>query len=279
MQREMLEQHKGFVEKAGELGLIDQEDEINQCLDVLSGYLPNNQEALMRLSLGLQVAGEILMGKTKTVLPLGIFYQTLSSLAFIKAVENGLDLDSYRPVTWDVAERVGEVDIREHQVLTIQEASKVSKKLQDDGLSVGLLHGHFRLFTPSSMAFIINAHRYADVVLLGMERGERSERYKGKPIFTDSEREKIARTLLPFVFWIDDDVEYSDNGYLQLCQKINPRVYFGQSSNSSAAKQAMKLRAEMLPECEYREITHLPGLSTTKFMTSLKENFGDFGDE
>lgn len=202
--------------------------------------------------------------------PIGFLYQTLASLCAVQAVENGLNLEAYNFNTYNVAQKIGDVEYGPDELMTVNQAAYVSKTLQDEGITLGLAHGHFRLFTPSSIAFIINAHREARVILMGGESGKRTEEFKRKEVvLTDEERAKIYRTLMPFVFRIGDETEYSNAGYRELVSKISPNVYIGQSDNPTEFKAEMKVRASLVEGCRYVEIVNLPGLSTSEMYGEL----------
>jgi glycerol-3-phosphate cytidylyltransferase-like family protein len=271
---ELLSFHKEFIGKVGELGLIDDLVDFKPYINAMAKYLPNRTEALMRFSTGLQVVADQLNNKINYQ-PLGIFYQTLSSLSAIQAVENGLDLNEHSFLDFNTEQQIGGIVIKKDNFATIEQASLISKFMQRKGKTVGMLHGHFRLLTPSSIAFIINAHKEADYVLVGVEKGHRTQSFKGKDlIFTDEERALIFRKLLPFAFLIDESVEYSNKGYQRMLREISPNIYFGQSDNQIEQKEIMKERATRVRGCRYAELKNLPGLGTSRIYQELTKLSG-----
>lgn len=266
---ELLNLHKEYLNEIGKLGLINDLVDFKPYINVMASYLPNKTEALMRFSTGLGVVADQL-NKKGNYRPLQILYQTLSSLAAVQASENGLDLREHNLLDFNTEQRIGEVVIKKDTFATIEQASLLSKFMKRKGKTVGMLHGHFRLLTPSSIAFIINAHKEADYVLVGVEKGHRTQSFKVKDlIFTDEERVSIFRQLLPFPFLIDDSVEYSNKGYQRMLRKIEPNVYIGQSDNQEEQKEVMKERAAKLRDCRYIEIKNLPGLATSRIYQEI----------
>lgn len=267
--QELVSFHNEFIAKVGELGLIDDLVDFKPYVNAMAKYLPNRTEALMRFSTGLQVVADNLNNK-KDFQPIGILYQTLSSLSAIQAIENGLDLNAHSFLNFNTEQRIGGVVIKKDNFATIEQASLVSKFMQRKGKTVGMLHGHFRLLTPSSIAFIINAHEKSDYVLVGVEEGHRTKSNKIKDlIFTDEERALIFRQLLPFPFLIDNSVEYSNKGYQRMLRRINPNTYFGQSENPAEQKEIMKQRVSKVVDCNYVELKNLPGLGTSRIYQEL----------
>jgi hypothetical protein len=257
------ENPRSFLDVLRSAGMSEEITAFEPMIDRMAEYLPNNHEALMRFALGLHVVAEALAEKPK-YRNLGVLYQMLASIAYEKAMENGYDQVKYPPRNYNQDFTVGDQSFHRDQVLTKVEAKYLSEYYRDHGLKVGLIHGHFRLLTPSSIAFIINACVRAQVVFVGIELGERTQKFKGKdPIFTDAERDTIFRQLTPFVFSIDNSVPYSNAGYQELCATIHPDIYFGQSDEPEPLKKA-KLHRAAAVGCTYLELTNLPGLSTTE---------------
>jgi len=266
---EYLARHAGILQGLNKLGLTSDIVDFRPYINTMSEYLPNKREALMRFSTGLQIVADSLIEKPKLV-PLGIVYQTLASLSAVQAVENGLNLEVHHFHIYNVAQKIGDVEYGPDKLMTINQAAGVSKTLQDRGITLGLVHGHFRLPTPSSIAFIINSHREARVILTGVESRKRTEEFKMKEvILTDEERVKTFRTLMPFVFQIGNETEYSNAGYRELVRKISPNVYIGQSDNPPELKAEMQVRASLVEGCRYAEIVNLPGLSTSEMYDEL----------
>lgn len=228
----------------------------------VSGYLPNNTEALMRFGLVLNFISAILLDKP-TLEKHATVYQVLACLSCNQAITNGLDTTKFRFEDCTGPQEIGIEVVEPDHLLTINQAAYVSKACREHGLTVGLLHGHFRTLTPSSIAFIIAAFEHVDVVLVGIETGKRTEAHKGKvPILTDQERAILFRALLQYPFFIDDSVPYTNEGYSGLVKLISPTHYFGQTQNPPNMKQSMAQRATEAG-CNYTELTSIPGLSTS----------------
>ncbi len=263
MSGELLKRHNQFIE---DLSALDMEEDIRTFkpyIELMAGYLPNNHEALMRFSTGLQVMTDA-CAENPYLLKLARMYQTFASLTAIHAHENGVDLDSHKPRLHNHDYKIEETTVKADELLSIDQTRTISRHLRDRGLTVGLLHGHFRLLTPSSIAFIINAHQDIDALMVGVESSGRTLNFKRKvPIIDDRIRAKAFRKLLLFPFVIDDSVEYSDEGYTGLVRRVSPDKYFTQSDNPETLKTTMRERA-IATGCEYVELINLPGISTTQ---------------
>lgn len=240
-------------------------EEAQAVVGIMSKYLPNDQEALMRYSIGLTEVGIQLL-KTELYTPMGVIYTSLGIQAMRQAEEGGFDVSGHTYDNPNVYYQIGDVEAHPDRLLSVGEAVSASATARNKGAKVGLLHGHFRLLTLSSVAYVINAYEHVDHLFVGIEAANRTERDKEKEnIFTDKERAKLFRRLLYFPFLIDDQVDYSDEGYRSLVSDIKPNVYFGQSHSSDAYKDEQQARANVAGS-EYVIIENLPSLSTSDIL-------------
>lgn len=275
MARETLEDHLKVIENVGRLGLIDEIVDFQPYIGRMAKYLPNEGEAMMRFATGLEVLADALVN-SPTYQPLAIAYQVLASLSAIHASEHNVDVDAYNPINLNLELKFPNFTLHEDQLLTIDQAVQVARFYEEKGFSIGLVHGHFRLLTPSSIAFLINAFEHARVVLTGLETGDRTEQFKQKEnILDDDQRAQVFRVLTPFPFFIDKSIPYTNEGYTRLVQQIGPHKYIGQSWNPTEIKVAMRERAAaVVSGCEYIELRNMPGLSTTQYLEYLYKNIG-----
>lgn len=133
--------------------------------------------------------------------------------------------------------------------------------------TTGLLTGHFRLFTPSSLAHVAYAASLVDNLYLGIETNERSLVHKNKhPVLSDNEIVHIARMLTDNPFLInEEEMDYTDLDYLDLVRVLTPDFYFGQSGNSPNRRSILARRA-VLAGSEYVELPEVPGFHTTELL-------------
>ncbi len=150
--------------------------------------------------------------------------------------------------------------------ISIEKASEVSSKQQEQEKTVGLLHGHYRLLTPGNLANIALTNTECDVLLLGMERGSRTAKYKGvDPVYSDWERAVmvLASGLSDYLVWISR-LDYSNDGYRRMVEDICPNIYFGNAGDPVSLREEMQFRANTIG-AEYHEIKRIKSFSSTDF--------------
>jgi len=119
-------------------------------------------------------------------------------------------------------------------VCKMEYATRNVKSCGKDRFKKGMIHGHFRLFTPSNIIPIIFAGTHCELTLL-LESGERTQTYKRKGIFmSDTNRLEIARVsgLATRIAIIKGVGNYTNNSYAQLAQQF--AVYFPPQEIDSA---------------------------------------------
>lgn len=127
---------------------------------------------------------------------------------------------------------------------SIDEASKASAKFQERGLTVGLLHGHFRVLTPANWANISIASEKCNVLILGIEQEERTRKYKARPLSSDTKRAIwILSSGFNGCLCLIEGIDYTNQGYTSLVKQINPTFYFGNSGNPEYLREQMGQRA------------------------------------
>lgn len=148
--------------------------------------------------------------------------------------------------------------------ISIEKAGIVCREMKRKEKTVGLLHGHYRLLTPGNLVNIVMAREKCDVLLLGIERGSRSQKYKSvNPLFRDYERRgmMLSSALADYIIMISK-LDYSNDGYGRMVQAVKPNVYFGNDSDPLWLKQQMSKRAE-LAQAEYMELPSVKSFSST----------------
>ena len=85
----------------------------------------------------------------------------------------------------------------------------------------------------------------------------------------DQTRAGLFRTLLPCPFFIDEEVEYSNDGYAKLVSDLQSDIYFGQRGNPKMLREGMRERAEHAGSA-YVELPSVLGYSTSAFEQMLK---------
>lgn len=248
----------------------------------LCEYLPPNDATLIwLLSYQLSVVA-YQFTKIPKLRPIALLYQSLGEQALAEAnsIKNVSDLQTILkdPGAPEVGEiqRIKVPKYPVNRAFNIEEASALSMFFKNRGDSIAFTHGHLRTLTPSSIIYLLNAQRQADVLFLGVETSQRTEQYKQKKVFfTDSVRGELFRGLYPFTFFIDNTVPYNSDGYAQLLTRISPHKYIGQSGNPEWLKLDMQQSANSLG-IEYVELQTVPGFSTSSISKLFEEFFGEW---
>ena len=189
------------------------------------------------------------------------FYRSLTVATLISVINRGVD--------WDLIEDAGfnSAEIVNAGSISVEEAARVSVEDKKSGKKVGLMHGHFRTFTPGSLLNVVLASETCDL-FLGLERNWRTRRYKhAEPICHDRLRENIM-VLFPGLadhLVAINRIEYSDEGYRRMVKAISPDIYFGNAGNSIDVREEMAYRAQLV-RAEYRELDYIPGFSTSEYL-------------
>ncbi len=238
-------------------------------ISIIAGQLPNQHEAVARLAFAMSLQGQIMQNHSE-LSKAAVFYDLLAALANEHAVANDLP-EQYAPHHFATKQLLGEIEIAPAASVSYEQAGVISDLLRQKGQTTGFLHGHFRLFTPASIAYLINAAQRVDLLIIGLEAGQRTARYKNKqPLLTDPERLWLTRHFFPVVVLVDQQTSYDDAGYTQLCQAIKPDMYFGQSDNPAQLRVNMRQRALTVPNCEYMELPAILGPHTSTITQALQ---------
>ena len=113
-----------------------------------------------------------------------------------------------------------------NKIVNLRGAIDLSKKLRKDGKTITLAGGCFDILHAGHIAYLKNAKKCGDVLIVALESDTNVKRIKGKtrPVNDETSR---ARELAKFTF-----VDYifilppltSDNDYLEMTKKLMPAV-------------------------------------------------------
>lgn len=153
--------------------------------------------------------------------------------------------------------------------VSIAEATAISASAKDRGERIGLLHGHYRYFTPGNLAVAVMASEQCDVLVMGMERSSRTEKFKkSNTMFRDWERRRIilGSEIASYVLWISR-LNYDNEGYERMVKDIAPDKYFGNASNPRWLQDEMRIRARVAGS-DYIELPNVLSFSSTDIFTN-----------
>lgn len=189
------------------------------------------------------------------------YYFQLATALFDAGVARNIPIEAMMP--WHVPPE----DAHSKFVHSIDDAAKLANTYREQGLRVGLIHGHFRILTPANWKQVLIAREKCDVLFLGVESGWRTEEYKGAtPLLDDwSRHHMILASGFDGILFAIKRIPYSDQGYQGMVNKIKPNLYFTSVREPSEMTTKMGRRAAagggtliMLPE--------QPGPSTSQLI-------------
>lgn len=189
-------------------------------------------------------------------------YKQMATYFFNTSIEQNISPLSLLPIKYP-PDKQGSLSLQ----LSIDKAGQVSRSYRAQDRKVGFTHGHYRLLTPGNLANIVLVSSKCDILLLGLERGRRTLKYKGVlPIYKDWQRARImlGSGLADYLVWISR-LECSNAGYRRMVKTIKPDVYFGNATDPNWLKQEMRQRAEDV-QVEYFEIKGIESFSSTDFL-------------
>lgn len=191
------------------------------------------------------------------------FYKYLTAATAITAQNNGMDMNVVEGSTgFNSAEVVNAGSI------TIARASKIAAAEKGEGKVIGLIHGHYRMFTPGSLLNVVLAGENCDFLLLGIERNWRTAKHKRvEPVYFDRLKENIM-VIFPNLseqLVAINRLAYTNQGYRRMVRTISPNIYFGNKDNPPELREEMAFRAE-LAGAEYHELDFIPSFSTREYL-------------
>jgi hypothetical protein len=185
------------------------------------------------------------------------YFKEMAMALFDLGVEKGLPIYDLMP--WHVPEEGPRSYIH-----SLQEARQKVNELQQIDKQVGFLHGHYRVITPASWATVVLARENCDFLVLGLEDGWRTVKFKSaEPVAKDWQRWQwvLASGFDGYLTRISCSA-YTDEGYANLLRDLQPDIYFGSADARQDMQEKMAKRAS---ECDARYIClpKQPGLHTS----------------
>ncbi|KKT78255.1 MAG: Bifunctional protein HldE [Parcubacteria group bacterium GW2011_GWF2_44_8] len=188
------------------------------------------------------------------------YFRQFSTALFDLGLEKAQPIEKLMP--WHVPED----GIRNH-IYPIRIASGLVAAFKARGLKVGFLHGHYRMFTPANWANVLVARERCDLLVLGLEDGWRTKKYKGvNLVVRDWQRWQwvLASGFNGFPVRISR-VSYTDAGYEGILKRIKPDIYFGNFGIPEVLQPEMERRASICG-ATYQSLPRQPGFSTSELL-------------
>ncbi len=133
------------------------------------------------------------------------------------------------------------------EFLPIDEIGKKAQSLKEKGLDVGLKFGHYRRLTPVQILELAAVRRCCDHLILIIESGERTTKFKGRRLeLTDDQRKNMfINSCLVNTLGMTEGLNYSNEYYRSIVTTIRPTTLFIAESWPSEVQEEYKKRAEL----------------------------------
>jgi rfaE bifunctional protein nucleotidyltransferase chain/domain len=158
-----------------------------------------------------------------------------------------------------------------NKILTTEQATKLSKKLNTQGKTIVLAGGCFDILHIGHINFLNNAKREGDVLFVMLEHDNTIKRNKGKhrPLNTQSDRVVLLASLEMVDYVITMPDNSSDSFYDTLINQLKPAIIAttaGDPYRLHKERQAKNIGARVVDV-----IQPVHNQSTTKLISILKE--------
>lgn len=157
-----------------------------------------------------------------------------------------------------------------NKVISLQQAITLSKKLKGEGKSIVLVGGCFDIFHYGHFAFLKEAKKLGDILIIALESDERVRKLKGegRPITRQNARAEILSSF-PFIDYVLLLPEMlDDSSYRSMTIGIKPDIIaatVGDKHIYKKQKQAERIDAQV------QLIPHVKTPSTSKLLEIIKK--------
>lgn len=151
--------------------------------------------------------------------------------------------------------------------------SDISRQIRKSKKRIVLTHGAFDLFHIGHSELLKSSKKLGDYLVVGLDSDKRIKKYKGgdRPIIPLGQRVEILleNNAVDFVFSIDDSMDFSNNYFINLYQKLN--VNYVTYGRLFGFQKELAEREKILKEIRFKRISHqFDGLqSTTKIINGI----------
>jgi len=156
------------------------------------------------------------------------------------------------------------------KVKTIDSLLKILKKLKVEGKTIGFTNGCFDILHPGHIAYLENARKYVDILILGLNSDKSVRKIKGKlrPLISERDRARVVSALeaVDYVVIFDEETPY------RLIKIIKPDYLFKGADwkvDDVVGKDIVESYGGYV-----KSIPYLKKYSTTKLINKIwKKNF------
>ncbi len=158
------------------------------------------------------------------------------------------------------------------RILTIEEATAVSKKNKNQGKTIVLTGGCFDILHVGHIALLQNAKKQGDILMVLLESDEKIKQLKGadRPIHTQKERALMLASLRYVDYVILLPTMTRDEEYDKIVQAIRPTIIATTEhdpKNEHKKRQAEKVGAKLAYVIQY-----IPNISSSKLIEKLQKD-------
>lgn len=148
--------------------------------------------------------------------------------------------------------------------IPLKDIGRRVEDLKRKGLNVGLKFGHYRRLTMNHIFELVYVRHACDHLILIIESGERTSRFKGKRIeLEDDQRiEMFKRSCLVNSLGMTEGLDYSDGYYRNLVKSVKPTTLFISGSWPDEVQEEYVKRAR-LSGAEPFVVPNIPALTTS----------------
>lgn len=157
------------------------------------------------------------------------------------------------------------------KVITIKQASEVSKQLSKKGKKIVLAGGCFDLLHAGHIQFLTEAKKRGDVLFVLLESDENIRRYKGKnrPINNQKDRGIILSSLVPIDYVVMLPELPDDKSYDEVILRLQPAII---ATTIGDPKRVHKERQSKLAKGKVVDvISRISDASTSRLASLLRK--------
>jgi FAD synthetase len=159
------------------------------------------------------------------------------------------------------------------KILTIEQATEISKQLRSEGKKVVLVGGCFDLLHIGHLTFLQKAKEQGDVLLVLVEPDERIENVKGngRPINIQEDRTKILAAVETVNYVLPLQKEMTNTDYDILIKSIRPNII---ATTAGDPNRSHKERQAKLIDAKVIDVTlPIKDQSTTRLIKLLRGSY------
>ncbi len=157
-------------------------------------------------------------------------------------------------------------------IVSIEEAARITEKLKQEGKKIGLCTGNFDLLHPGQINHLINAKNFCDILMVAISKKQDTvwikKPGKGRPVYSHNLRAFMVGQLKPV-----DYVFFEEGGDSAIVLLIKPDFVIKGIDYAKEKNQGLIEQEKLLNSIGGKMIyTETEKLSTTEILRHIKEN-------